>query len=261
MALEAVEAPQDLATVSGKAQERCDTSNTTTTNTTSGGDESPPRRVQMLSRERRDISRRSLSRHSSGGVGPGMLSRERNRLGRAQSMRIVRPLAPSIAEDSENAGGGLKRSDMAPTSSSPQRRSMGSRPSSSFRRGVSRAKSMADGPLVRKLARSDSSRAEPSRRNVGRTISQGSLAHMASGGLAHMASEAVRPYRGHDKVVNQSIQRSDRPTLRRSAEDRSYSDLSSFTLGQATEHSMSMKNPCADPIDDHHDGASAGNQR
>ena len=251
MALDAVEAPQDLATVPEKSKDGigCGGEQQQSENAALRSDE-PPRRM-LLSRERRDISRRGLTRHSSGGVGPGMLTRERgNRIGRAQSMRIVRPLAPSIAENNSSStsqeDGKMPLTTTTPTT--PSRRSLvGPRSSgrtSSFHRGVSRAKSMADGPLTRRLERSDSSRAEPSRRNVGRTSSQRSLAHMAS-------ESSLRPYRGHDKVVNQSIIKkgSERPTLRRSADDRSYSDLSSFTLGTATDHSL-LKNPVADPIDD-----------
>lgn len=241
MALDAVDTPQDLATVPEKGKDTCSED--------AAMAESPRR---MLSRERREVSRGSLTRHRSGGIGPGMmLSRERSRVGRAQSMRIVRPLAPSISENQEDS---MTRD--LPPSAPPSRRQMGPRSSgrpSSFHRGVSRAKSMADGPLTRRLERNDSSRAEPSRRNVGRTRSQQSLAHMATRsnqGLAQMANEAsLRPYRGHDKVVNKSIQRSDRPALGRAADDRSYSDLSSFTLGAGTEHSL-LKNPVADPIDD-----------
>lgn len=241
MALDAVDAPQDLATVPEKGKDGCGEDTRVT---------EPPRR--MLSRERREVSRGSLSRHRSGGVG-GMLTRERNRVGRTQSMRIVRPLAPSISENVEDNNGMTR--DKTP-SAPPSRRSMVSRSgsrSSGFHRGVSRAKSMADGPLTRRLERSDSSRAEPSRRNVGRTRSQQSLAHMATSSqqsLAHMAEASLRPYRGHDKVVNKSIQGSDRPTLRRSPEDRSYSDLTSIcSVGTGTDHSL-LKNPVADPIDD-----------
>lgn len=64
-----------------------------------------------------------------------------------------------------------------------------------------------------------------------------------------VAENSVRPYRGNDQVVNKSnTNNGDRPTLRRSAEDRSSSDLSSFTLG--TEYSLAKKNQCADPIFD-----------
>lgn len=228
MALDAVDQapPQDLATVPEKSKE--------------GGHgeglvDDPPRRVKMLSRERREPTRRGLSRHSSGGVG---LMREKNRVPRTQSMRIVRPLAHSIMEDQEQESS--SPGDMPP--SSPRRQIGSSRSGrSSGLRGISRAKSMADGPLTRSLARSDSSRGMPSRRHVGRTPSQRSLAHMAS-------ESSLRPYRGHDKVVNQSIQGDERPSLRRTADDRSYSDLSSFTM--ATEQSLSMKNACADPLDD-----------
>lgn len=222
MALDAVDQapPQDLATVPEKSKEGDDDD---------VADDSM-RRVKMLSRERRDLSRRSLSRHSSGGIG---LMREKNRVPRAQSMRIVRPLAPSL----ENSGSGLN-ADKPP---STPRRQIGSSRSgrNSLMRGVSRAKSMADGPLTRSLARSDSGRGMPQRRHVGRTPSQRSLAHMAS-------ESSLRPYQGHDKVVNQSIQGGSRPTLRRSPDDRSYSDLSSFTM--ATDQSHGMK--CADPLDD-----------
>ena len=232
MALETIESPQDLATVPEKSKDDSEGNE--------GEMSESPRRVTMLSRERREPTRRSLSRHSSGGIHPGMLSRERNRVGRAQSMRIVRPM-PSKSEPSEGTPTSF-RSSLGPMTSSSPRRQVGIRPGGRTR-GISRAKSMADGPLTRSLARSDSSRAVPSRRNVGRTSSERSLAHMAS-------ESSLRPYRGHDKIVNQSIQGGDRPTLRRSADDRSYSDLSSFTMGTATEHSLAMKNPCADPIDD-----------
>ena len=218
MALEAVEAPQDLSTVPEKSKEGSGDEGQMTSRT-----EEPPRRVKMLSRERR-----SLSRHSSGSF--GMMSRERNRVGRAQSMRIVRPLVPSKSETFEN---GLSR-DMAPAS---PRRPVGRGPPRM--RGVSRAKSMADGPLTRSLARSDSGRGMPSRRHVGRTSSQRSLAHMAS-------ESSLRPYRGHDKVVNQSIGGSDRPCVRRSAEGRSSSDLSS--LAMASRESSGVK--YAEPLDD-----------
>mmetsp|Transcript_543 Transcript_543/g.1260 ORF Transcript_543/g.1260 Transcript_543/m.1260 type:complete len:378 (+) Transcript_543:118-1251(+) len=228
MALETLDAPQDLAAVPENSKDG------------SGEDdqsEEPPRRVKMLSRERREPTHRGLSRHSSGNIGPGMLTRERNRIPRAQSMRIVRPIpsASSGPLDSSGGGSGLSR-DMAP--STPSRRPPGSRPGGRMR-GVSRAKSMADGPLTRSLARSDSGRGMPSRRSVGRTSSQRSLAHMAS-------ESSLRPYRGHDKVVNQSIQ-GGRPGIRRSPEDRSYSDLSSFSIG-GTDHSLARQ--CADPIDD-----------
>ena len=229
MALETMEAPQDLAAVPENSKDGSDED---------GETEVAPRRVHMmLSRERREPSREGLLRHSSGNIGPGMLTRERNRIPRAQSMRIVRPV-PSASGPLDGSGGGSGPSrDMAP--STPSRRQVGSRPSGRMR-GVSRAKSMADGPLTRSLARSDSGRGLPSRRQVGRTSSQRSLAHMAS-------ETSLRPYRGHDKVVNQSIQ-GGRPGLRRAPEDRSYSDLSSFSIGGGTEHSLAKQ--CADPIDD-----------
>ena len=217
MALETVESPQDLATLPEKSKEdgeECD-------QIAEEQADEPPRPVRMLSRERR-----SLSRHSSGNFGPGMLSRERNRVpSRSHSMRIVRPLVTGNSDTFES-GSGLSR-EKGPSS---PRRSMGGRPSrSSSMRGLGRTKSMADGPLTRSLARNNSMRAEPTRRVVGRTKSQQSLAHMAS-------ESTLRPYRGHDKVVNQSIRSSDRPSLRRSPEDRSSSDISSFTA--------------VDPIDD-----------
>lgn len=200
---------------------------------------SPPRqRVKMLSRERR-----SLSRHSSGNIGPGMLSRERNMLGpsRAQSMRVIRPLNSSHNHNpTEDGPGGttslLSREKLSlPTSRRGQMPGSMRSSRSGAMRGISRAKSMADGPLTRSLARSRSSREEPSQRLVGRTNSQRSLAHMAS-------EASLRPYRGHDKVVNQSIA-SARPTLRRSADDRSHSDLSLFTLATSAESAK-----CADPL-------------
>lgn len=230
MALETVESPQDLAAVPENSKEGSEGDQT-------AEEEEPPRRVKMLSRERREPMRRGLSRHSSGNIGPGTLTRERNRIPRAQSMRIVRPVPSASGVLDTSVGNSSLSRDKAPLT---PRRQMGSRTAGGRMRGVSRAKSMADGPLTRSLARSDSSRALPARRAVGRTSSQRSLAHMAS-------ETSLRPYRGHEKVVNQSIQ-GGRPGLRRSADDRSYSDLSSFSIGGGTDHSLAKH--CADPIDD-----------
>jgi hypothetical protein len=233
MALEAVEqgASPDLATVHEKGKEEM-------------SEESSP--APMQRRVTRDSSlrvpsRRGISRHSSGGV-PGL--RREHQLSRTRSMCVPRPLAHSKTETSE---GSLSRGETLPLS--PRRQVGGPRGmvgrTSSLRSGVSRSKSFADGPLTRGLKRNESAaRGLPCRRHVGRTNSQSSLANMA------VAENSVRPYRGNEQVVNKSnTNNGDRPTLRRSAEDRSYSDLSSFTLG-TTEHSLAKKNQCADPIFD-----------
>ena len=134
-------------------------------------------------------------------------------------------------------------------------------------RGVRRAQSSVAessfprrGPDKRSLIRSDSARAVPSRRGVGRTCSQNSLNHMSQNGAKASSAEVgtLRPYRGRDGLVNTSIQRSDSMTsrsqqlnlLRRSFDDRSEGEQSNLTMATMDSVNLRKQQIVADPIDD-----------
>ncbi|KAL7559949.1 hypothetical protein ACA910_008271 [Epithemia clementina (nom. ined.)] len=236
----------------------------------------------------RTPSRRSLTRRSSSGVvglpsrsnsGLRAMSRsfgnERVMLGRTSSMhtppsrRVVHrsassDMSPMLSRSYARSGSHHRDADShgADARAVPERgirRAQSSIVESSYPSSSARHAPERRG----NISRSDSARAVPSRRGVGRTCSQNSLNHMSQNGAAGLAAPDVgtlRPYRGREGLVNMSIQRSDSITsnsrsqqlnmLRRSVDDRSVGDMSSFTMATMDSVNLRKQQIVADPIDD-----------
>lgn len=220
---------------------------------------------------------RGMTRHSFGSSERTMLSRTSSMHVPPSSRGIHRTASSDVSpmlSRSYTRSGSLHREPTTPSADANHHGGSGAglHDRSSPDRGLRRAQSSkADfsfpspsmsrhAPERRSLMRSDSARATPSRRGVGRTCSQNSLNHMSQNGTDPSAAEVgtLRPYRGREGLVNTSIQRSDSITsrsqqlsmLRRSIDDRSVGDLSSFTMATMDSVNLRKQQIVADPIDD-----------
>jgi len=171
---------------------------------------------------------RAMSRSigSSGAPGNEPSRRVPNR---TRSLHTSGP-SPMLSRSVARSGGGLRRSDGPLDDGAPQQRGLG-RSRSSFTTSRHRP-----APEHRSVARADSSRGVPSRRGVGRTCSQGSLAHMSQN--------------GRDRVQRADSSMSRLSLMRSSVDDRSVGELSNFTMATMDSVNLRKQQIIADPVDD-----------
>ena len=227
--------------------------------------------------------RRTLSRRSSSGVpssrnggSSGMRSMGRSfgngerMISRTSSMHTPRSrgvhrspssdMSPMLSRSFARSGSHHRDADSLAEASSSNARMIPERGVRRAQSSVAESSFPRHAPERRSLRRSDSARAVPNRRGVGRTCSQNSLNHMSQNGAGGSGTDVgtLRPYRGREGLVNMSIQRSDSITsnsrqmnmLRRSLDDRSVGELSSFTMATMDSVNLRKQQIVADPIDD-----------